>query len=291
MNQDSSPEKNHLSTELNSEHYSIYKVLEDLKGIDPWEDVDGFETALMDWSDKQSFGQTEFQNRNYVVNSQVTPWRQMRQAIMELQGRTNSLQKITVQYKRNLNDIARIKHDMENEEDPFAKQDYEYQLEILHLDKQVWMNKLRQCKDEIKGFTKIIKERTNCNSIEEVVHMLSDKEIIEQEEHKYWIARMAKQSAIDLLTTGRIQSGNLESMLMMSPEDQAAVTDLALTYSTALNRSIGQFKAAAEDKVDRMMEGAPAQMFDTAGVLSDYATHNIEDRKHLQSSDKPETES
>ena len=43
----------------------------------------------------------------------------------------------------------------------------------------------------------------------------------------------------------------------MTPEDQAAVTDLALTYSTAMNHSIGKFKEAAENKVEGMLEGTP----------------------------------
>ena len=137
---------------------------------------------------------------------------------------------------------------------------------------------------------KIIKERedVDVNSTEKLKQTISDKNVLEAEEHKYWIARMAKQSAIDLLTTGRIQSGNLDSMLMMSPEDQAAVADLALTYSTAMNRSIGGIKEAAEQRVDRMLDGKPPQMFDTAGVLTDYATNNITDRL-VQSADKPKT--
>ena len=138
---------------------------------------------------------------------------------------------------------------------------------------------------------KIIKERedVDVNSTEKLKQTISDKNVLEAEEHKYWIARMAKQSAIDLLTTGRIQSGNLDSMLMMSPEDRAAVADLALTYSTAMNRSIGGIKEAAEQRVDRMLDGKPPQMFDTAGVLTDYATNNITDRL-IQSADKPKTD-
>ena len=102
---------------------------------------------------------------------------------------------------------------------------------------------------------------------------------------------MAKQSALDLLTTGRLQAGNLDSMLMMSPEDQAAVTDLALTYSTAMNINIGKLKDAAEKKVEHLMspEQKP-QMFDTTGILTDYAHNNVTERT-LQSADKPEDKS
>ena len=95
-------EKNLSSTDSSSDNYNIYKVLEDLKDIDPWEGLENFDTSLMDWAEKVPFGQSDFQNTYYVVNSHVTPWRQMRQAIMELQARTNAVQKVTVQYKKKL---------------------------------------------------------------------------------------------------------------------------------------------------------------------------------------------
>ena len=242
---------------------------------------------MMQWSDRQYFQQSEFQNRYYVVGSHVTPYRQLQQAVMEVQVRYNGMQKIAISYKRCLNDIERIKWEIENEENPFYKKDKEYELELLLCDKQLWVNKLKQSQDEISGFISIIKERTG-EDPSTCMNMLEDKQLKEEEEHKYWIARMAKQASVDLLTTGRIQAGNLESMLQMSPEDQTAITDLALTYSTAVNRSVGAIKEAAEERVDKLLNGKPIQMFDTTGVLTDYASNNITDR-FLQSADKPKT--
>jgi len=290
MTMDESLEKLPLNTESNSDLYNFHSVLNDLQDIDPenW-NLSDFDKKLINWSDSQYFGQTEYQNKYFVVNSQVTPWRQIRQAIMEVQTRLNGLQKVTISYKRTLNDIARVKHEMEEEENPFYKQDKQYELELLMCDKQIYMNKVQQCKYEISGLMRIIKEHTGGEQdFETLTETVLNKENEEIEEHKYWIARMAKQCSLDLLTTGRIQAGNLDSMLMMSPEDQAAVTDLALTYSTAMNINVGKIKAAAEEKVERMLEGQGPQMFETNGVLTDYATNNITDR-FLQSADKSKT--
>jgi len=289
MKQDSLQEKNPSNTDSGSNELNlpISKTLEDLKNISAWE-VENSDVALMQWADQIPFGQSEFQNRYYVINSQITPWRQLRQAIMELQARTNSLQKITVQYRRNLNDMARLKSEIAEEENEFTKTDLECQLEICRLDTQIWMNKIRQCKEETDGIMRIIKERTDSEDLDSVIATFEDPAIVEMTESKYWIARMAKQCAIDLLTTGRVQSGNLESMLMMKPEDQAAITDLALTYSTAMNHSIGKFKEIAENKVENMLSGHGPEMFDTSGIFTDYATNNITNRT-LQSSNQSET--
>ena len=301
--QDSFQEKKQLSTESSSKGHRKPKVsipfektLSDMRDLKEGWDLTQFEKNLIDWTDSQFFGQTEYQNKYFVVNSQVTPWRQMRQAVMEIQTRLNAVQKVTIQYKRTLNDIERTKSEMAEEENKFYKQDKEYELELLYIDLQVWDNKMRQSKMEIDGLLRIIKEKLGKKpdddyDFEELKETVLNKEIEEKEEHKYWIARMAKQSALDLLTTGRLQAGNLDSMLMMSPEDQAAVTDLALTYSTAMNINIGKLKDAAEKKVEHLMnpEQKP-QMFDTTGILTDYAHNNVTERT-LQSADKPEDKS
>ena len=288
--QETSNEKLSSTTQADiSSDYHIRETLEDLKHISEY-DVDQFDEALMAWSEQQHFGQTKFQNEYFVVNSQVSPYRQIRQAMMEIQGRTNALQKTTIQFKRCLNDIARVTAARDKEKDEFHKVDRQYELELLYLDKQIWLNKIHQCKEELNGLFDIIKAKAGTNNPDEITKILEDKELETMEEHKYWIARMGKQSAIDLLTTGRIQAGNLESILQMAPEDQAAVTDLAMTYSTAVNKSIGGIKEAAEERVEKMLDGKPPQLFDTAGVLSDYAHNNLKDRS-LQSSDQSETQS
>ena len=288
--QETSNEKLRSTTQEDlSSDYHIRETLEDLKHISEY-DVDKFDEALMAWSEQQHFGQTKFQNEYFVVNSQVSPYRQVRQAMMEIQGRTNALQKTTIQFKRCLNDIARVTAARDKEKDEFHKVDRQYELELLYLDKQIWLNKIHQCKEELNGLFDIIKAKAGTSNPDEITKILEDKELESMEEHKYWIARMGKQSAIDLLTTGRIQAGNLESILQMAPEDQAAVTDLAMTYSTAVNKSIGGIKEAAEERVEKMLDGKPPQLFDTAGVLSDYAHNNLKDRS-LQSSDQSETQS
>ena len=262
--------------DYNSDNYDVNEVMKALDEISPWENCDEFTKDIMEWSDHQFFEQSEFQNKHFVINSHVTPYRQMQQAAMEIQVRYNSLQKISISFKRCLNDIARVTHEIEQEEDQFYKQDKVYELQLLQVDKTVWTNKINQSKREIEGFVKIVKEKYP--HTDDIKGLLENKDLKEQEEQKYWIARMARQSATDLMTSGRIQAGNIEALFQMNPEDQAAVIDLALTYSTAVNRSIGGIKEAAEAKVDKMLSGKPPQLFETSAVLTDYATHNIADR-------------
>ena len=52
--------------------------------------------------------------------------------------------------------------------------------------------------------------------------------------------RLAKQSSVDLLSTGRIQPGNVDAILMMGDEDQASTLNAAIRYAGAIDNWYGK---------------------------------------------------
>ena len=250
----------------------------------------------MAWSEQQHFGQTKFQNEYFVVNSQVSPYRQIRQAMMEIQGRTNALQKTTIQFKRCMNDIARVTAAMETEENEFHKIDRQYELELLYLDRQIWLNKIKQCKEELNGFFAIIKEKAGTDDPVKITELLEDKELENVEEHKYWIARMGKQAAVDVYATGRIGIGNLDSIAMMREEDQYATLNIAMQYSGLLNSGIAKIQNELKPQLDKMMIDGSAPRVPTFDNVEDnldlklYEQLTGNEQKSIQSADQSETE-
>ena len=65
---------------------------------------------------------------------------------------------------------------------------------------------------------------------------LNDKKL--EEEEKYWVARMGKQAAIDILAYGRITSGNLDSMSMLPEEQQLQILSIGFQYSNLLGKQL-----------------------------------------------------
>ena len=63
-----------------------------------------------------------------------------------------------------------------------------------------------------------------------------------EEERKYWIARMGKQAALDLLSSGRITVGNMDSIAMMSEEDQVQTLKVAIQYSGLMNVGLAKLQ-------------------------------------------------
>jgi hypothetical protein len=55
---------------------------------------------------------------------------------------------------------------------------------------------------------------------------------------------MAKQASVDMVTTGRIGAGNLDSIAMMAPQDQALTIGSALVNSKKLTSGINRIEEA-----------------------------------------------
>ena len=79
----------------------------------------------------------------------------------------------------------------------------------------------------------------------------------EKEERKYWMARMSKQAAMDIIAYGRIGSGNLDSILLMPEEDQLDTLKGALHFAGLLTNTIGKINEQITDllSTDAALEG------------------------------------
>ena len=68
------------------------------------------------------------------------------------------------------------------------------------------------------------------------------------EERRYWMVRMAKQAAMDIISYGRIGSGKLDSILLMDERDQLECLKGALEFAGKLNGTIDQANKELEIK-------------------------------------------
>jgi hypothetical protein len=188
---------------------------------------------ILDYSVKYASGQTKYQNEIFVGKSHVTKYRQVRQALLELENRTHSLKKIEFEIERECvhrDHVAERLLDCPNE--------YERRLlEIDHKDKvidiEIAQRKYKRQVAESEHFIKIVQD--NCKTEEDLLRYWNDDE---EEEKKYWIARMGKQAALDIMSFGRISTGNLDSIAMMPEEDQLAALSIGFQYSNLLGAQL-----------------------------------------------------
>ena len=204
---------------------------------------------------------SDFQSRYFVVNSQVTDYRRVRQALLEIETRISAKKQIVRDCKR-----SEIKLKIKERDFTIELGDLEKELILLDIDQlqydiSVYSKKLRVVEEELDGFVKLVLE-----IVPTLADLVTYKEHNEELEREYWIYRMAKQASVDMVTTGRIGAGNLDSIAMMSPQDQALTIGSALLNSKKLTSGINRIEEALDTNSNLLGSNFPG-LFDKGDLI------------------------
>lgn len=191
-----------------------------------------------------SWGMSDFQSRYFVVNSQVTNYRRVRQALLEIETRIAAKKQIERSRRKTEVQKQILMRDYTNESDELKRELILVDIEQCDYDLSVYDKKYRVCLQELEKFAQIVKD-----IVPNVETLDTYKEHNEVEERNYWIARMAKQATMDLMTSGRIGSGNLDSIAMMPIEDQQETIKAALKYNGLLTKGISAIEKSAVEEL------------------------------------------
>jgi len=228
-------------------------------------------------------GQSDYQNQIFVTASQLTPYRMVKQCLLELETRHHTWYNLKNKLKRKLIEIKMAKRDMEASRDPLHKELIAVDIEDMENDCRIWERKIMQCEDEISGFIKQV------NGLTENNEALLEKAFTydHEEERQYWVTRMAKQAAMDMISYGRIGSGNMDSIAMMPDEDQIMTLATTLQYNERLLGGLSQISAAVSQGLLENKEHLPK--FDIPKVTDKLLTGDL--LNNVQHTSQPKTKS
>ena len=247
--------------------------------------IEAFVESSMD------YGMTHEQIKNFVVNSHVTDKRKLRQVLVEIERRNHDRKKSVLDRKRKETEIARLQDKVNVTDDPYERRLMELDIEEFELDRNKYNVTLHQYDNELAAFMDWINK--NWGSMEEVEKAA---EYTEEDERKYWIARMGKQAAMDVYTTGKIGTGNLDSIAMMREDDQFATLNVAMQYSGLLNVGIAKIQNELKPHLDKLMMDGTSTRVPTMEGIEDSLNLKLYDQlagneqKSLLSPDQSETE-
>ena len=214
-----------------------------------------------------SWSMSDFQSRYFVVNSQVTDYRRVRQALLELETRVAAQKQIIRDRKRSQVQKQIKERDLAAEDRELEKQLILLDIDQLQYDISVYDKKLRVVEEELDTFAKLVQEIVP--NIEELEKYKEHNEVLERD---YWINRMAKQASVDLVTTGRVGPGNLDSIAMMAPEDQASTIGSALINSKKLTQGITMIENSIREDY-KLVDGK------FIGLFSENEPKSLNDKK------------
>ena len=241
--------------------------------------------------DNMDFGMTHEQIKNFVVNSHVTDKRKLRQTLTEISTRNHERKKLFLDIERKKITIEELEAKLEIEDDPYRRRLMQCDIDEFKLDIGRFKIAVHQSSNELQAFMDWVNKKYN--SMEELIEAAQYNE---EEERKYWVARMGKQAAMDVYCTGRIGIGNLDSIAMMREEDQFATLNIAMQYSGLLNAGIGKIQNELKPQMDKMMVDGSAPRIPTFDNIENnldlelYEQLTGNEQKSIQSADQPETE-
>lgn len=187
---------------------------------------------------ENSLGMSDFQARYFVVNSQVTDYRRVRQALIELDTRIGMQKQIERERKKCVIKRQILLRDIANEPDDLKMQLLQVDIDQADWDIHMYDKKDRMCQNEMSGFLQMIKDL-----VPDMEELKKFAQHDNSQERNYWITRLAKQAAMDLNTIGRVSQGNMDAILMMPLQDVNEALELAVKYNLVLGKgmeAIGQ---------------------------------------------------
>jgi hypothetical protein len=194
-----------------------------------------------------AWAMSDFQSRYFVVNSQVTDYRRVRQALLEIETRIAAKKQIERNVKKTEIQKKIALRNFEKESDNLQQELILLDIEQLDYDLSVYTKKYKVCLEELENFASIVKD-----IVPDITTLESYKYQNETEERNYWIARMAKQATMDLMTIGRIGQGNLDSIAMMPVNDQTATIKAALKYNGLLSKGISNIEQTTRQEIEAL---------------------------------------
>lgn len=216
---------------------------------------------LINFSLTKSNATPRFKLKYFVGGAQLTPYAMLKQWFMELRARQESIDSINIKYKK-------CQLLVRQEEEKLAVTTSELQKEFIQLeiaDKKNdcirYERQLRDVNSEKEDILNLIKDF--CSSEfgklpdgTPLLEVFGNKELEEELEHQYWTIRMAKQAALDVMFYGRVNSGNMDAILMMNEEQQKKVLSLATHHALQIDNGVNLLKEQAYKKLRLLMPEA-----------------------------------
>ena len=177
-----------------------------------------------------SMGMSKTQMENFIFSMQITSTRVAFQFINELQTRFNSLNGSILHVEEKEAEMMILE-----EEKEAAKTEGVSQLKEVLIRKKV---------HEIK-MTKVKILQSN-KEIDYIISSLNKYELAtgnkltemdfenEDDDRDYWMRRLSKQAGLDIISTGRISTGNMEALMVLPGTDSDKVLSNAIAISLSL---------------------------------------------------------
>ena len=198
---------------------------------------------LISFSVSKEWETPEYKLKYFVGGHALTPYKKLTQWLMELKTKEETCEVLEYQYKKGEIEIKIEEEKLEFTTNALQKELIELQIFDLKKDFKKYKYRLQHAYTERETVIKLINELLESKdgklaNGKSLLEVYNDPELEAKLEHEYWTIRMAKQSACEMAFYGKIGQGNLDSIMMMPPEQQGNVLELATAVAVNFDKKM-----------------------------------------------------
>jgi len=200
---------------------------------------------ILNYCRHKVFTQTDYQNKSFVINTQLTPLRKLKQCIMEISLREEGVREKERSLRKLEWKMKEREEEIENENSIPKKEMLKIEFEKFDFEHIKYKHQYEMALEDLNSFVQIFNDLLAEYDLDLENLDLNDLE----EDRKYWLIRMAKNCAVDMICTGRITTANLNAILDMKEEDYKEVLLLAHKYSNFISKEINKSSEIANSSM------------------------------------------
>jgi hypothetical protein len=213
------------------------------------------EQSLVKLALNKEWTNPKFKLRWFVGQAQITPFAKFRQWLLEIKAKEESIENMEYEIAKHEVECERFQRLRDEANDDLDRKLAEIELwnrqRLSYTSKrriQDWYLERQHLIDLCNEFMASEEAKLPDGSGRTYMDVINTSEE-DVYEAQYWTNRLAKQAACDMIFYGRINSGNMDAILMLNPEQQAETMALTVNFATKLQSYQQQLQVSADDAV------------------------------------------
>lgn len=209
--------------------------------------------SILTLLDQVDTGMSAFQIENFVINEQLTPYRQVRQALIELRARVETkamlnleIEELEAKVERNISIKKTTTSGIDCRLLAIENKKYDFERERK-------LRMVSQLEKEATLFDSIAQQLITQHFIdqESFAKLLANKAQVNAQEAMYWEERLAKSALSDLINYNTLSKGTVDAILSLPKDMQTSILDKGLNASIRLTASLTTLKDCNLAKLDK----------------------------------------
>jgi hypothetical protein len=213
------------------------------------------EQSLVKLALNKEWTNPKFKLKWFVGQAQITPFAKFRQWLLEIKTKEESIENMEYEIAKHEVECERFQRLRDEANDDLDRKLAEIELwnrqRLSYTSKrriQDWYLERQHLIDLCNEFMASEEAKLPDGSGRTYMDVINTAEE-DVYEAQYWTNRLAKQAACDMIFYGRINSGNMDAILMLNPEQQAETMALTVNFATKLQSYQQQLQVSADDAV------------------------------------------